>query len=154
MAADASYLESITEDIIYENYREAIICDHTRKFTDFKQEHRDAYLRLKMRGMRPGSVNLRLKMRGLRPASVIPPASIQQHIGAIMEEEKKSSLPNVTELLSFNSLNSMISKMDQKLIISSTLCEAQMKKLKEMTIAVSKRLTKAKQNSNRIIQVN
>jgi hypothetical protein len=29
-----------------------------------------------------------------------------------------------------------------------------MKKLKEMSIAVSKRLTKAKQNSNRIIQVN
>ena len=29
-----------------------------------------------------------------------------------------------------------------------------MKKLKEMTIAVSKRLTNAKQNSNRIIQLN
>jgi hypothetical protein len=141
LAADASYLESITEDIIYENYREAIICDHTRTFTDFKQEHRDAYLRLKMRGM--------------RPASIIPPVFIKQRIGAVVEEEeKKSSDPKIVEPLSLNSLNFMITKMDQKLIISSTLCEAQMKKLKEMTIAVSKRLTKAKQNSNRIIQVN
>ena len=52
MAADAKYLESITEDLIYEIYREAIVCDHARTFADFKQEHRDAYLRLKMRGMR------------------------------------------------------------------------------------------------------
>ena len=141
MAADASYLESITEDIIYENYREAIICDHTRTFTDFKQEHRDAYLRLKMRGM--------------RPSNFIPPVSIQQQIGAVVEEEeKKSSDSKIVEPLSLNSMNSMITEMDKKLINSSTLCEAQMKKLKEMTINVSKRLTKAKQNSNRIIQVN
>ena len=94
-------------------------------------------------------------MRGMRPASIIPRVSIQQHIGAIVEEEeKKSSDPKIVEPHSLNSLNSMINKMDQKLIISSTLCEAQMKKLKEMTIAVSKRLTKAKKNSNRIIQVN
>ena len=89
MAADVSYLESITEDIIYKNYREAIICDHTRTFNDFKQEHRDAYLRLKMRGM--------------RPASMIPPISIQQHIGAVVEEEeKKSSDPKIVEPLSLN----------------------------------------------------
>jgi hypothetical protein len=89
LAADTSYLESITEDIIYENYREAIICDHSRQFADFKQEHRDAYLRLKMRGM--------------RPASFIPPVSIQQHIGAVMEEEeKKSSDPKILETLSLN----------------------------------------------------
>jgi hypothetical protein len=46
-------------------------------FTDFKQEHRDAYLRLKMRGM--------------RPANIIQPVSIQQHSWEIMDEEKKSS---------------------------------------------------------------
>ena len=106
MLADAKYLESITEDLIYETYHEAIVCDHTRTFADFKQEHRDAYLRLKMRGM--------------RPANFIPPVSIPQHFGANMEEEKKSSYPIATDLLSLNSLHSMISKMDQKLIISST----------------------------------
>jgi hypothetical protein len=51
--AEAKYLESITEDLIYETYRDAIICDHTRSFVDFKQEHRDIYIRLKMRGIRP-----------------------------------------------------------------------------------------------------
>jgi hypothetical protein len=61
-----------------------------------------------------------------------------------MMEEKKSSEQIIIEPLSLNSLNSIISKMDQKLIISSNLCETQMEKLKEMTIAVSKRLTKAK----------
>ena len=34
--AEAKYLESITEDLIYEIYREAIVCDHTRTFADFK----------------------------------------------------------------------------------------------------------------------
>ena len=48
MVAEVKYLESITEDQIYETYREAIVCDHTRTFADFKQEHRDAYLRLIM----------------------------------------------------------------------------------------------------------
>ena len=90
-------------------------------------------------------------MRGMRPLSYISPVSLPQHFGANMEEEKKSSEAVATELLSLNSLNSLISKMDEKMIISSTLCEAQMKKMKEMTIAVSKRLTKAKQNSNRVI---
>ena len=55
MLVEGKYLESITEDLIYETYREAIVCDHTRTFGDFNQEHRDAYLRLKMRGMRPAS---------------------------------------------------------------------------------------------------
>jgi hypothetical protein len=79
---EAKYLESITEDLIYETYREAIVCDHTRTFADFKQEHRDAYLRLKMRGM--------------RPASFITTVSIPQHFTKKMEEEKKSSEPIVT----------------------------------------------------------
>ena len=52
---EGKYLELITEDLIYETYHEVIVCDHTRTFADFKQEHRDAYLRLKMRGMRPAS---------------------------------------------------------------------------------------------------
>ena len=102
--AEGKYLESITEGLIYETYREAIVCDHTRTFADFKQEHRDAYLRLKMRGM--------------RPASFISPVSIPQHLGPNIEEEKTSSEPIATDHLSLNSLNSMISKMDQKLIIS------------------------------------
>jgi hypothetical protein len=103
---EGKYLESITEDLIYETYCEAIVCDHTRTFADFKQEHRDAYLRLKMRGM--------------RPASFISPVSFPQQIGPDIEEEKTSSEPIVTDHLSLNSLNTMISKMDQKLIISST----------------------------------
>jgi hypothetical protein len=86
-------------------------------------------------------------MRGMRPASFISPVSIPQHLGPNIEEEKTSSEPIVKDHLSLNSLNTMISMMDQKLIISSTQCEAKMKKLKEMTIAVSKRLAKAKQNS-------
>jgi hypothetical protein len=72
---EVKYLESITEDLIYETYREAIVCDHTRTFADFKQEHRDAYLRLKMRGM--------------RPATFTSQVSIPQHLGTKMEEEKK-----------------------------------------------------------------
>jgi hypothetical protein len=34
--AEGKYLESITEDLIYETYRDAIVCDHTRTFADFK----------------------------------------------------------------------------------------------------------------------
>jgi hypothetical protein len=93
-------------------------------------------------------------MRGMRPASFISPVSLPQHYGANIMEEKKSSEQIIKEPLSLNLLNSLISKMEQKILMSSTLCEAQMKKLKEMTIAVSKRLSKAKKNSNRIIQVN
>jgi septin family protein len=96
--ADFKYLESITENLIYETYRDAILCDHTRTFADFKQEHRDTYLRLKMRGM--------------RPFNFIPPVFIPQNFVANMKEEKKSSEAIVTQPLSLNSLNSMISKMD------------------------------------------
>jgi hypothetical protein len=103
---EAKYLESITEDLIYETYREAIVCDHTRTFTEFNQDHRDAYLRL--------------KMRGIRPASFISPVSFPQNLGITIEEERKSSESIVIELLSLSSLDSMISRMDQKLIISST----------------------------------
>lgn len=66
MLAEAKYLESITEDLIYETYRDAIICDHTRTFVDFKQEHRDIYIRLKMRGIRP----LRLLKVGALPPTL------------------------------------------------------------------------------------
>jgi hypothetical protein len=59
-----------------------------------------------------------MKMRGLRPANFIPPVKIPQHLGVSMEEEKISSEAIIVEPLSLNSLNSKISKMDQKLIIS------------------------------------
>jgi hypothetical protein len=32
---DVSYLTRLTEDTLYDTYREAIACDHTRPFTDF-----------------------------------------------------------------------------------------------------------------------
>ena len=75
MVAEFNYLESITEDLIYETYREAIVCDHKRSYANFMQEHRDAYLRLKMRGM--------------RPVSFPSPVSIPQHFTTNTEEDKK-----------------------------------------------------------------
>ena len=71
MLQDVSYLTRLTEDTIYESYRDAIACDHTRPFIDFTQEQRDAYLRLKMRGVRP---------------AVAPGSNLQQLVAK--EEEK------------------------------------------------------------------
>ena len=45
------YLSEITEDILYECYGAAIRNDHSRPFDGFNQDHRDAYLRLKLRGI-------------------------------------------------------------------------------------------------------
>jgi hypothetical protein len=73
--AEVKYLESITEDLIYETYHEAIVCDHTRSFANFMQDHRDTYMRL--------------KMRGVRPASFTSPVSIPQNFTTNKEEEKK-----------------------------------------------------------------
>jgi hypothetical protein len=57
LLTDFKYLTSITEDLIYELYRDAIISDHSLPFEGFTQEHRDAYLRLKTRGVRPADFN-------------------------------------------------------------------------------------------------
>ena len=51
LLTDLNYLESITEDLLYDLYRDAITSDHSRLFSGFTQEHRDAYLRLKLRGV-------------------------------------------------------------------------------------------------------
>ncbi len=45
------YLVEITEDIINDAYRQAIKRDHTQPFTNFNQDDRDAYLRLKLRNI-------------------------------------------------------------------------------------------------------
>ena len=87
MLQDVSYLTRLTEDTIYESYREAIACDHTRPFIDFTQEQRDAYLRL--------------KMRGVRPANLVAPISNSQQFVARVEEEK---MPNAADAMSLNSL--------------------------------------------------
>jgi len=51
---DTKYLSEITDDILYECYGAAIRNDHARPFDGFTQEHRDAYLRLKLRGIHRG----------------------------------------------------------------------------------------------------
>jgi hypothetical protein len=45
------YLEDITEDKIYQEYRSAIQVNHNRGFDDFSLYHRDAYIRLKLRDL-------------------------------------------------------------------------------------------------------
>ncbi len=45
------YLANINENLIYEIYKGVIKLDNSREFpADFNQSHRDAYLRLKLRG--------------------------------------------------------------------------------------------------------
>ena len=46
------YLAGIDESHIFNCYREEIINDNTTYFTNFEQDHRDIYMRLKFRGMR------------------------------------------------------------------------------------------------------
>ena len=48
------YLGELTEDVIYQSYGDAIRHDNARPFDNFNQEHRDAYLRLKLRGIHSG----------------------------------------------------------------------------------------------------
>ena len=48
---NTQYLSEITDDILYECYGAAIRHDHSRPFDGFTQEQRDAYLRLKLRGI-------------------------------------------------------------------------------------------------------
>ena len=47
----SQYLEDISEDKIYDVYREAIRQDHNMPFKEFTQDERDAYLRLKLKGL-------------------------------------------------------------------------------------------------------
>jgi hypothetical protein len=46
-----SYLQNLTEDIIYQTLGHAIRQDNSQAFDNFSQEHRDAYIRLKLRGI-------------------------------------------------------------------------------------------------------
>lgn len=48
---NTAYLESVTEDVIYKNLGHAIRQENSEPFDNFSQEHRDAYLRLKLRGI-------------------------------------------------------------------------------------------------------
>ena len=48
---NSEYLADITEDFIYQAYRTGIQANHSRGFEDFSQDHRDAYLRLKLRDL-------------------------------------------------------------------------------------------------------
>jgi hypothetical protein len=47
----SEYLADITEDTIYQTYRTAVQVNHSKGFEDFLQQHRDAYLRLKLRDL-------------------------------------------------------------------------------------------------------
>ena len=42
-------MEDLTEDKIFTMYRRALEADHSFPFTDFTQDHRDSYIRLKFR---------------------------------------------------------------------------------------------------------
>lgn len=46
------YLANLSEDVIYQIYEPIITKDHTKPFTEFTQDHRDAYLRLKLRSVK------------------------------------------------------------------------------------------------------
>ena len=49
---NSKYLADINEDLIYNIYREVIQLDNSREFPkEFDQSHRDAFLRLKLRGV-------------------------------------------------------------------------------------------------------
>ena len=45
------HLEGISESYIFEHYQPAIRQENDSTFDDFTQEHRDAYIRLKVRGV-------------------------------------------------------------------------------------------------------
>ena len=52
-----AYLATLSEDnTLYDLYKDVVHRDHVRIFADFTQEHRDIYLRLKLRGLRPSNV--------------------------------------------------------------------------------------------------
>ena len=52
---NTSYLQNISEDVIYKAYGNAIRRNHSRDFEDFNQYHRDAYMRLKLRDLPYGA---------------------------------------------------------------------------------------------------
>jgi hypothetical protein len=51
LLSDCQYLSALTDDSLFNIYQEAINLPHTSPFTDFTQEHRDIYLRLKFRSL-------------------------------------------------------------------------------------------------------
>lgn len=101
---------SITEDLIFEFYRDAIISDHSLPFEGFTQDHRDAYLRLKTRGVRPADCTFS------NPSPLI---------GGKDGEEAKSSVQ-------IDVLHAMVSKMDQKVILSSNYTDAKVRELRDL----------------------
>ena len=48
---DLHYLGELSEDDLLEKYYPAILGDNTSLFSNFNQEHRDGYTRLKFRAM-------------------------------------------------------------------------------------------------------
>ena len=51
MLLSTEYLADVTEDVIYAALSDAIRYDQSIPFENFTQEHRDSYLRLKLRGI-------------------------------------------------------------------------------------------------------
>ena len=58
-------MKDITENLIYETYKCVIQQDHSGSFLNFTQEHRDSYMRLKLRGL------------NYQNPHIIPPNSIE-----------------------------------------------------------------------------
>lgn len=46
------YLDSIYFDLIFKEYRQALLRDNERPLDNFNQEHRDLYMRLKFKALR------------------------------------------------------------------------------------------------------
>jgi Fe-S cluster biosynthesis and repair protein YggX len=55
LLSDCQYLSRLTDDILFDTYHEVINLPHSSPFTDFTQEHRDTYLRLKFRSLHSSS---------------------------------------------------------------------------------------------------
>ena len=45
------YLERLSEDFIFEKFKEELNMDSSNPFTDFTQFHRDIFLRLKLKAL-------------------------------------------------------------------------------------------------------
>ena len=52
------YLSDLTDDILFDIYHEVINLPHSMPFSDFTQEHRDTYLRLKFRCLHSSSAEI------------------------------------------------------------------------------------------------
>ena len=47
-----SYLDSISFDLIFKEYRQALLRDNERPLDNFNQEHRDLYMRMKFKALK------------------------------------------------------------------------------------------------------